>query len=129
MQAGRAWVWIEGNHDPGPVPVGGTHLAELHLAGLTFRHITTHQTHEVSGHYHPKFGLSGMGPARACFLYDEIRLLLPAYGTYTGGLDATNPVLRDLFGSNTIAVLTGKKAIAVPMAKTLHQRRPVGRSY
>ena len=25
LQAGREWVWIEGNHDPGPLEIGGTH--------------------------------------------------------------------------------------------------------
>jgi DNA ligase-associated metallophosphoesterase len=129
MQAGRTWIWIEGNHDPGPVSLGGTHLAELFRADLTFRHIATDQVNEVSGHYHPKFGIMGMGPARACFIYDKNRLILPAYGTYTGGLNTTHPVLRDLFEPTAIAVLTGKKAIALPITKAPHQRRPVGTSY
>ena len=24
LQAGRRWIWIEGNHDPGPVDLGGS---------------------------------------------------------------------------------------------------------
>ena len=51
LQAGREWVWIEGNHDPGPVDLGGVHLAEFKADTLTFRHIATHQIAEVSGHY------------------------------------------------------------------------------
>lgn len=129
MQAGRNWVWIEGNHDPGPVNIGGAHLAELSLAGLHFRHIATDNTPEVSGHYHPKFGLAGTGPARACFLYDDERLMMPAYGTYTGGLHATDPAIRDLFGSNPIAVLTGRKTIALPVTRNPQRRRKGGRSY
>ena len=39
LQAGRTWVWIEGNHDPGPVDLGGSHRAEHRLGPLTFRHI------------------------------------------------------------------------------------------
>ena len=39
LQAGRRWIWIEGNHDPGPMEMGGAHLAELSLPPLTFRHI------------------------------------------------------------------------------------------
>lgn len=23
LQAGRRWIWIEGNHDPGPIDMGG----------------------------------------------------------------------------------------------------------
>ncbi|MCP4820206.1 MAG: ligase-associated DNA damage response endonuclease PdeM, partial [Shimia sp.] len=55
LQAGRRWVWIEGNHDPGPIDLGGTHLAELPLPPLTFRHIAeSGKSGEISGHYHPK---------------------------------------------------------------------------
>ena len=52
LQAGRRWVWIEGNHDPGPVDLGGTHLAELPQPPLTFRHIAKPgSSGEISGHY------------------------------------------------------------------------------
>ena len=88
LQAGRRWVWIEGNHDPGPVDLGGSHLAELPLPPLTFRHIAQGGARgEVSGHYHPKASVPARGRSisRPAFLYDSDRLILPAYGTYTGG--------------------------------------------
>lgn len=114
LQAGRRWVWIEGNHDPGPVELGGSHLAELHLAGLTFRHIAVAGAiGEVSGHYHPKHRLGGT--ARAAFLYDRSRLILPAYGTYTGGLASTDPIFAELLERPAIAVLTGTRAIPAPV--------------
>jgi len=116
MQAGRRWIWIEGNHDAGPVDIGGTHLAEVTLDGLTFRHIAVAGAiAEVSGHYHPKLGLPGTGPARACFIYDNQRLILPAYGSYTGGVHAREPVLAALFRPPVRAVLTGRKAIVMPV--------------
>lgn len=115
LQAGRQWIWIEGNHDPGPLDLGGTHLAEIQRGKIAFRHIATPNTPEVSGHYHPKYGLPGTGRARACFVYDQTRLILPAYGAYTGGLSALHPDLRSLFGPQAIAVLTGRKAIALPL--------------
>ena len=37
LQAGRRWIWIEGNHDPGPLDFGGTHLDRFDCRGLTFR--------------------------------------------------------------------------------------------
>lgn len=114
-QAGRSWIWIEGNHDPGPVDLGGSHLMQVTYGAVHFRHIATDATPEVSGHYHPKFSIKGMNRARACFVYDENRLILPAYGAYTGGLSAKHPDLRGLFGAQPIAVLTGPKAIAVPL--------------
>lgn len=115
LQAGRRWIWIEGNHDPGPVDLGGTHLAQTHLGGIALRHIATDATPEVSGHYHPKLALKGLGRARSCFVYDHDRLILPAYGAYTGGLSAQHPDLRKLFGAQAIAVLTGHKALPVPL--------------
>jgi len=114
LQAGRDWIWIEGNHDPGPVDLGGTHLAEYRAGGLTYRHIASAETPEISGHYHPKIALPGAGAARACFAFDDARCILPAYGTYTGGLRVTDPALRRLFGPRPHAILTGRRAILAP---------------
>lgn len=115
LQAGRRWIWVEGNHDPGPVDLGGTHLAEVTIGGIALRHIATPARPEVSGHYHPKLAIAGAGRARPCFVYDADRLILPAYGTYTGGLSALHPHLRKLFGPQAVAVLTGRKALPVPL--------------
>lgn len=120
LQAGRRWVWIEGNHDPGPVDLGGSHLAELPLAPLTFRHIAQKgASGEVSGHYHPKASVTARGRSisRPAFLYDSDRLILPAYGTYTGGLRSGAEVLRDLMRPEACAILTGKTPIAIPMPR------------
>ena len=120
LQAGRRWVWIEGNHDPGPVEFGGAHLAELPLPPLTFRHIAQDgASGEVSGHYHPKASvqLRGRTVTRAAFLIDTNRIILPAYGTYTGGLAAQTPVLRALMRDEAIAVLTGGTPTAIPMPR------------
>ena len=115
LQAGRRWIWVEGNHDAGPVDLGGTHLGHVQAGGLDWRHIAEPgAAAEVSGHYHPKLALPGC-PARACFLYDTQRVILPAYGTYTGGLHCTAPVLQDLFTAPAYAILTGKRAILAPM--------------
>ncbi|MDF3412964.1 ligase-associated DNA damage response endonuclease PdeM [Sulfitobacter sp. M57] len=121
LQAGRRWVWIEGNHDPGPVDLGGSHLAELPIAPLTFRHIAeAGASGEVSGHYHPKARvlLAGRRVTRPAFVYDSDRLILPAYGTYTGGLDTRDAAFRTLMRTEARAVLTGKTAIALPMPRT-----------
>lgn len=116
LQSGRRWLWLEGNHDPGPVDIGGTHLAEYTSGPLTFRHIAIPGARaEVSGHYHPKLALPGAG-ARPCFLFDDARLILPAFGAYTGGLPASDPALRALMAPTARAILTGRRAIltAVP---------------
>ncbi len=116
LQAGRDWVWIEGNHDAGPVDLAGSHLAQVRLGGLTFRHIAQQEAQgEVSGHFHPKAGVAGIGQ-RPCFLLDERRLILPAFGAYTGGLSARAAPLAGLMGDRALAILTGKRAIPVPLA-------------
>jgi hypothetical protein len=120
LQAGRGWTWIEGNHDPGPVGLGGAHLRQLTLGPLTFRHIATPGAHgEVSGHYHPKARLSLRGRmlSRPCFLVDEARLILPAYGAYTGGLATGAPPLATLMSAGAQAILTGPTPCAIPMPR------------
>jgi len=118
MMAGRRWIWIEGNHDPGPVGLGGAHMAELPMAQLTFRHIArAGACGEVSGHYHPKARIHARGRSvsRPCFLYDSDRVILPAFGTYTGGLRSTSPDLTHLMRPEARAVLTGRVSQVIPM--------------
>lgn len=121
LQAGRRWVWIEGNHDPGPVELGGSHLAELPLPPLVFRHIARPgQSGEISGHYHPKTSvdLKGRSVTRPSFLIDADRVIMPAYGTYTGGLRNSAPELQQIMRKEAVAVLTGATPRAVPMPRT-----------
>ncbi|NNK78610.1 MAG: ligase-associated DNA damage response endonuclease PdeM [Litoreibacter sp.] len=120
LMAGRRWIWIEGNHDPGPLEFGGSHLIEYNEGPLQFRHIAlTAATGEVSGHFHPKTRLSlrGRQISRPCFLFDQNRLILPAFGTYTGGLRSDDASLQDLMASETTAILTGPSPCAIPMAR------------
>ncbi|MFZ3581349.1 ligase-associated DNA damage response endonuclease PdeM [Loktanella sp. DJP18] len=125
LQAGRTWLWLEGNHDPGPLNLGGTHLALHADGGLTFRHIASAGPLEISGHYHPKHAIPGAGAARPCFLSDGNRLILPAYGAYTGGLRATEHPLTSLFTGQIIAILTGHRAICVPLTRSARQALPI----
>ncbi|HLP31440.1 MAG TPA: ligase-associated DNA damage response endonuclease PdeM [Geothrix sp.] len=116
LMAGRSWTWITGNHDPGPIDLGGTHRAELKLQPYTFRHIAEPtETAEISGHYHPKASLAGQ--TKPCFLADANRLILPAYGVYTGGLRSHAPALTTLMARDALAILTGRKAIPMPMPR------------
>lgn len=118
--AGRRWIWIEGNHDPGPVDIGGEHHAEFTLAPLTFRHIAQATSPgEISGHFHPKarIRLRGRTVTRRCLLIDDTRLILPAYGTYTGGLFSHAPALAGLMAANAQAILIGPKPTALPMPR------------
>jgi DNA ligase-associated metallophosphoesterase len=116
LMAGRDWIWIEGNHDPGPLEVAGTHRAEWQEGPLVFRHIAAPGARgEVSGHYHPKLRLAGQ--ARRCFLIDAARVILPAYGTFTGGLWTHDPALAALMGPGALAIATGARALPLPMPR------------
>ena len=121
LQAGRRWIWIEGNHDPGPVQLGGTHLAEFRVDDLTFRHVADPDySADISGHYHPKFSLRSRGRtiSRPCFVYDNARLMLPAYGSFTGGLSVMDANIRCLFGPNARVVMTGKTTHVLPLPQS-----------
>ncbi len=116
LMAGRDWTWIAGNHDPAPLAFSGSHRAEVRLGPLTFRHIAgADPDAEISGHYHPKASIAGR--SRPCFLIDEARVILPAYGCYTGGLRSSNSVLTALMQPGSRAVLTGKRALVLPMPR------------
>lgn len=121
LMAGRRWVWIEGNHDPGPLQFGGTHQLQFSQGALTFRHIAAPDATpgEVSGHYHPKaqFATPGRKVTRPCFLVDETRLILPAFGTYTGGLRSDHAVLSGMMSPSARAILTGPTPCEIPMPR------------
>lgn len=109
-------IWIAGNHDPRPHGLPGECVEELSLGPLILRHIAQADTEigELSGHYHPKLSLQikGRRITRKCFLADERRIILPAYGAYTGGMRPDEPPLAGLMSKNAEAILTGK-----PMAR------------
>lgn len=105
MTQRRETIMLGGNHDP---RAGD----QVHVrSGIALRHIAG-QGPDISGHYHPKARLAGR--SRPCFLIGSAHLILPAFGTYTGGLPLENEVLRGLV-PHGLAVLTGSRAIAVPI--------------
>ncbi len=116
LMAGRRWLWIEGNHDPGPLALGGSYLSECREGPLAFRHIAQPDaTAEVSGHYHPKARVAGV--TRPCFLVDGARAILPAYGTFTGGLHAHSAPLAALMRPEARALLLGPRITVAPMPR------------
>ena len=98
------WVWITGNHDEAlPKGFGGTIVPELELGGITLRHEARagETAPEMSGHYHPKLrvNIRNRHIARPCAVLGRgaggsDRMILPAFGTLTGGMDAGAPEIR-----------------------------------
>lgn len=117
LAAGRDWVWICGNHDPEPpVDWGGRVARELTLGALTFRHEAQRQgpgAGEVSGHFHPKASVRVRARrlTARCFVTDGRRLILPAFGAFTGGLDVRDPAIARLFAADFTVHLLGRKRI------------------
>ena len=118
----RDWIWIAGNHDPAPpASLGGRVLGELVLGPLVFRHIAAATaTGEVSGHFHPKAGLNWRGRhlGGRCFIGDDRRLILPAFGAYAGGLDVLDPAIRRFFGRRAkVHILGPTRLYSFPAAQ------------
>lgn len=101
------FVWISGNHDPQPpVAWGGTVAEAITLGGVTFRHEPSTgvvEAPEVAGHLHPVARVSGRGKSlrRRCFLGCGARMVLPAFGAYTGGLDIRDAAFKALWPRRT----------------------------
>lgn len=109
MQEGRAWYWVAGNHDPDiPRMLGGKPARELVLGGLSLRHepFCGPATHEIAGHLHPAARLSTHGTAirRPCFVSNGRRLVMPAFGAFTGGLNVLDDAFAPLFGRDGLQV-------------------------
>lgn len=92
------WLWITGNHDRAVSGVwGGKAFDELTLSGITLRHEAERgdPNPEISGHFHPKFRqvLRGRMVARRCFVKTPRKMIMPAFGALTGGLDMQDAVI------------------------------------
>lgn len=124
LQEDREWIWITGNHDPDVSgDLGGYVLPEIAVEGLTLRHEPRPAliTHEIAGHLHPaaKVNLNGHSFRRPCFAGNGLRLVLPAFGSYAGGLNVLDDAFRPLFGMSGVSVwLLGQEGL-YPIASRL----------
>jgi DNA ligase-associated metallophosphoesterase len=110
------WVWIAGNHDPVPPRwVDGMTAREYRLGGLIFRHEPQPviQPGEIAGHLHPCATVAKWGRSvrRRCFVSDGVRLVMPSFGAYTGGLDVGDPAIGTLFGGRFHAYMLGHSRV------------------
>jgi DNA ligase-associated metallophosphoesterase len=104
------WTWITGNHDPGFADhCGGEIAGEAEVDGLLLRHeAAPDETRpELSGHFHPKLRISLRGRlvSRRCFVATDRKLILPAFGALTGGLDAAHPEIVRAVGPGAEALV------------------------
>ena len=124
LQEGRRWIWVTGNHDPHIAPsLGGTVCDELTLAGIGLRHAprAARVTHEVAGHLHPaaRVSLYGHTIRRPCFIGNGRRLVMPAFGAFTGGLNVLDAAFDPLFGPDGLNVIVLGQEGLYPIATRL----------
>ena len=116
------WVWIVGNHDPGFADhCGGRIVEELEADGLILRHEAqpAETRPELSGHFHPKLRLQvqGRSVSRRCFVISSTKMILPAFGSLTGGLDAAHPeIMKSVGGTATALVPISDRLLRFPLA-------------
>ncbi|MCJ8157280.1 ligase-associated DNA damage response endonuclease PdeM [Sphingomonas sp. LaA6.9] len=116
------WTWVTGNHDPAITPgLGGNAVDEAEVDGLVLRHEAdpADPRPELSGHFHPKLRVRvrGRSVARRCFVATGAKLILPAFGALTGGLDAAHPeILRALGGPAEALVPVEDRLLRFPLA-------------
>ena len=102
LQRGRDWIWIIGNHDPEPaVNIGGAFEERLAIGAVTFRHLPSGAEGEIAGHLHPSARVRNRGRtvARRCFAADAKRVVMPAFGAFTGGLNVRDGAFAAVFGT------------------------------
>jgi DNA ligase-associated metallophosphoesterase len=107
------WWWITGNHDEDAAAIlGGRVLAEARLGPLMLRHEADprERVPELSGHFHPKLVIQHRGRhlARRCIAMSATKLILPAYGRFTGGLDIADPAIRTALAGPATALVLDK---------------------
>lgn len=110
LTASLDWRWITGNHDGLMVDhCGGAILEEAEVDGLVLRHEAdpADPRPELSGHFHPKLRVTirGHQVARRCFVASGTKLILPAFGALTGGLDARHPEIARAVGRSAQALV------------------------
>jgi DNA ligase-associated metallophosphoesterase len=126
MTSACDWIWVAGNHDPEPPSGwGGTILGEVAIGSIVLRHQASDEpveagAAEISGHFHPTACIATRAAriSGRCFAGDGKRLLLPAFGSYAGGLDVMDPAIAGLFGWTFDVVMLGRRSLfAFPSAR------------
>ena len=102
MSSVPQWVFVEGNHDAGLSGANWQLQAQINEERFIFLHQPDAKSllPQIVGHYHPKFKANGgarKNLSKPCFAYDGQLLILPAFGTYTGGLSVTHEAIVSLF--------------------------------
>ena len=119
------WIWVEGNHDGRSAEtLGGVVREGLTIGALRLVHKPTRSAGpgEIAGHLHPCAKVSGRGRVvrRRCFATDGARLVMPAFGAYTGGLNVCSEEFAHLFPNGVTALVLGRtRVLPAPMERLI----------
>jgi uncharacterized protein len=117
-----AWIWIVGNHDARGIDhCGGMIEPAVEMGGIVYRHeaFPGETRPEISGHFHPKFrvNVKGRHVSRRCFVVSPTKIIMPAFGTLTGGLDAHHPEILRSAGPDAAALVpVSDRLLRFPLA-------------
>lgn len=120
LSAGRDWVWLEGNHDLVALEsaldaLPGRVVTTLMLGALSLIHEPQpgEAVGEIAGHLHPaaRVAAYGRGVRRPCFVTDGVRLIMPAFGAFTGGLDVRDVAVAGLFAAPPMVAALGRDKV------------------
>jgi len=119
LTAQTDWLWVEGNHDPDPPEhLGGRPIKVFRLADLVFRHEPTGESGEIAGHLHPCAKVLSRVRAlrRRCFATDGERLIMPALGAFTGGLNILDDAYTPCFPDGGMMVFAMAREAVIPIS-------------
>ncbi|SKA34891.1 ligase-associated DNA damage response endonuclease PdeM [Consotaella salsifontis] len=122
MMTGREWIWISGNHDPERPSLGGEWTECFTMGALSFRHEPRPDAPagEIAGHLHPAARVASRGRSvrGPCFATDRRRMIMPAFGVTTGGLNVLHRAFDGLFtGERPMAGVIGRdKVYPIPFS-------------
>ncbi|MBT8473409.1 MAG: ligase-associated DNA damage response endonuclease PdeM [Marinicaulis sp.] len=124
------WLWILGNHDPAPPKAfSGAVDAEAQIGPFTFRHEPAGRSYqgEIAGHLHPCARIASEGRIlrRRCFATDGKRMIMPALGAYTGGLNVLDEAYTPIF-ARLEAWVIGSEGV-YPISRSLLVEDPMRR--
>jgi len=117
-----AWIWIVGNHDARGIDhCGGVIEPAVEMGGIVYRHeaFRAEPLPEISGHFHPKLrvNLNGRHISRRCFVVSPSKIIMPAFGSLTGGLDAHHPEILRSVGAHAAALVpVSDRLLRFPLA-------------
>lgn len=119
MTSATDWIWVEGNHDPDPPKALGGRAAKVwRMHDLVFRHEPTGEIGEVAGHLHPcaKVLSRVRSLRRSCFVTDGQRLIMPALGAFTGGLNVLDEAFVPCFPEGGMMVFALTRDAIIPVS-------------